>query len=535
MKISSFGTVRGLSGHAAPLVLAIYVFLSNHVAVITAMIRRPLGMQPLVTHNSSDVVLHLAWIAAFRDGFVIPNFHAPWLTKDELFNPLCMILGKLSAATGVGPDVIYTLSNFVFYVFGSYALFYLIRSFVQTTGQFILAAIAISCSVPLKAMLQAPAVLLGLRSPGELGSVWGITADGFLHGGVFLAALGSALVLLGFGLLARFLSTGSSRFLVGSCLTTFASALFHPFEAFALCGGGAAALALGYRRDRNRLIQAGLLCASFAAGLAPYIVVALWGTWMPEVARLNRWHAPPLWRVLLMCGLPTLLCLTAIIAGRRTVSERHTLLRCWFLAVLIGLYVPWLPWSQHLFFGFHACAGLLAAQEIRAIPLFTRLWTSHPRVLRAVAAAVVLLSLSAYPLVFWKDRDPASAVIRTSDAAVLTWMRANAETKSLVLAQERSARWYATVPMHSFASHWLSSITYRDQLNLSNAFFKGTMDRDAAARLLEDYGIRYVVAPADWRLRSEFLVGYEEKARFGSLAVYECPGRSMKPYWPAPK
>jgi hypothetical protein len=514
-----------------PLFLAVYVFLSNHVAVLAALSRRPAGARALITHNNPDVLQHLAWITAFRHGLLLTDYHAPWATAREIFNPLCLILGRLSAATRIPPDVVYTLTNFAFYIFAAYALVYLIRSFVETKAQFLIAALAIGCSVPLKALLMGPAVILGIRAPGALGAIWAFTSDGFLHGGVFLVTLGSALVFLAFAFLARFLTAGSSAYLAGACITAFASALFHPFEAFVVAGGGAAGLALAHPRGRKRLVQAGLLGGSVLAGLAPHVFFALRGTWMVEVARLNRWHTPLPWRLLAACGLPTLLALAAIVIRRRAVSDRHILLRCWFLAVLVGMYLPWLPWSQHLFCGFQACVGLLAAQELRREPLVKRFWVSRPGCARAAAAVVVLMSVAPYALVFWAERDPSAAITRTADAASVAWMRANADPESLVLA-EHGAAWYATVPMHSFASHWLFSIKTKEQKGLSDSFFRGAMDPDSATRLLRDYGIRYVVAPVDWPFRTEYLAGYGERARFSSVAIYEFPGRSMKPYAP---
>lgn len=515
----------------APLAVAVFVFVGNQLAIIRAVLHAPPGQVPLFAHRFPDVAQHLTWIYGFRNHVLIPNFHAPWVTEPALFNPICLLAGRASAWIQVTPEAVHNVINFAFYILAAYALLFLLRSFTKDKAQLLTVAVNVLCSVPLKSLFLLPAVILngsGIeRLPG--GSGWYISTDGFLHGGMFLKTFGTATVWLAFGLLARFLSTGQRRFLIGTGLIAFLSAINHPFEAFIIVAAGSAALYLAKPRRASRLLEVGVLTVSVALGLAPYLFLTLRVDWLSDVAHMNRWHAPPPWYLLAALGIPTILALVLIFAKARVTSNLDVLLRCWFVTVLVSVYIPWLPWAQHLLDGFCACAGLIVTRQLWRIPAAMRLFTTYPRRSIAMTSIVVLLSAAVYPIMYLRGGDPSLAALPASDYAAINWMRGHTDPSSLLLAPPSSASWYATVPIHTFASHWLFSITAADQLQLADSFFRGILDHQSADRLLKQYGVRYVVALVD-SPSQKYLDGCFEKARFDALVVCEFPGRSMMPY-----
>ncbi|MGH9673147.1 MAG: hypothetical protein ACRD44_08195, partial [Bryobacteraceae bacterium] len=212
-------------------------------------------------------------------------------------------------------------------------------------------------------------------------------------------------------------------------------------------------------------------------------------------------------------------------------------LTCWFLAAPIAMYSRLLPWAQHLFDGYHyAVALLLVRKSVElGLPGWLRRRAFRPSL---VAAAAIILSCVTIHAVFryraFVDARSAApqwlpsalAPIEVVDA--IRWLRANAQSRHLVLAPDYRG-WYATVPMHSFASHAHYSMTFEDQRRSLDRFYKGAFTPEEAQALLDEYGIRFVVVPA----RSPALKYLEStplRVSFGKLAIYELPGNEMKPY-----
>jgi hypothetical protein len=98
-----------------------------------------------------------------------------------------------------------------------------------------------------------------------------------------------------------------------------------------------------------------------------------------------------------------------------------------------------------------------------------------------------------------------------------------------VLAPNEQAPWLAMVPMHSFASHWLLSLTYKEQQRLSDAFFRGELDMQSGPSVLSRFGIGFVVMPVDSPAR-QYLGAALERARVGQFVIFEVPGAHMRPF-----
>jgi hypothetical protein len=85
--------------------------------------------------------------------------------------------------------------------------------------------------------------------------------------------------------------------------------------------------------------------------------------------------------------------------------------------------------------------------------------------------------------------------------------------------------------MHSFASHWLYSITLLEQKRLSEAFYQGALDLSAADALLTGYGVRYAVIPNESPAQRYFS-NQSPVIRIGSDAIYRMPNAAMRPFTP---
>jgi hypothetical protein len=115
------------------------------------------------------------------------------------------------------------------------------------------------------------------------------------------------------------------------------------------------------------------------------------------------------------------------------------------------------------------------------------------------------------------------------EISAIGWLRQHASPDALILAPELYAPWVATVPIHSFGSHWMFSIAEKAQNSLANAFFDGRLDPQQASQLLDGYGVRYALVPNDSHA-TRYLRASDKRATIGALTIYEFPAHSMSAY-----
>jgi hypothetical protein len=100
-------------------------------------------------------------------------------------------------------------------------------------------------------------------------------------------------------------------------------------------------------------------------------------------------------------------------------------------------------------------------------------------------------------------------------------------SEKLILAPLENAPWMATVPMHSFGSHWIFSLTNYRQDGQSTAVFHGDLSYEEANALLRSYGVSYVLAPAG-SPALQYLHNAELRWAGERLVLYEFPYNDMR-------
>jgi hypothetical protein len=86
--------------------------------------------------------------------------------------------------------------------------------------------------------------------------------------------------------------------------------------------------------------------------------------------------------------------------------------------------------------------------------------------------------------------------------------------------------------VHSFGSHHLFSFTKDSQDGISSRFFAGRLDLSTAHRVLDEFGIRFVAAPAGSAVIAQLtrMTDAVNRGRVGLYVVFEFPANRMKPY-----
>lgn len=527
--------------------LALGLFTVNNLAVIAASIAPPTGYVPSFLNRGGDFAVYKTWLTAFERDSRLPDYHAPWQTEPVFFNLLPFTISRVSRLLGMSPLLGYHLFHLLFYAVAIYSLDYAVRTFTQTRMQARAAWAVIVLSVPITSLLVAPVWTLsgGRWTPLPVWTglndfvFW--SSDGLFHGisGSIFVTFGTATTILAFALLARYLQTGRPRFLLAACLTTNLSAFVHPYEVVVIGSAGSLTLlVLRWRRWARLAAEMGALGAAALLGVLPLALTAHQTPWVRAAAEVNRWMPPNPLRLLATLGVPSIFAVILLVARPRMSTKTDVLLQIWFVSTLVGLYVPGMPWSQHLLDGFLYGAAILLVRQLAHSRRLAGLRDTHPRMATAAFVGAMGLSLIPYIMVarqsFHDGRaaDPKylfSAVEPRDEQEVIAWLRRHAQPDQLILAPPAHAPWLATVPMHSFGSHFAYSLTYPRQRRLAEDFYSGRLPSSVASELLQDYGIRYVVVSAG-SPASVYVHERQPSVEIGALLLYEFPDHVMKPY-----
>lgn len=516
---------------AASYLLAAGLFALHHAGVVSGAVAPPAGFEPAWVVRNLDVPQYLTWINASREHWLIPDFHAPWRTGRDLFQPLFWIAAQIPLPAVAA----YYALHFALYWIGAWILLYACSVFVPGRETWFALA-AIFCAVPFRLYGWLIASLVGSMRWKAI-FVNGLldygydTADGLTRGGLSNSptlTLGTISVLLAMTLLASFLERPSRRVLAGLCATACLSAFLHPFEIFLIIAASAAPLII-FRR-----VQAWIaVCASGAAGASPFLYESARSAWVRDTGELIRSSFHPFW-VLADFGPVCVLCVYLLLIRFRMPKPRDIVLQSWFLTVPLLLLVPGIPFAMHMLAGFAYCAAFLLVRRISIDPQIRPLLARHPRpafAALASIAAISMLAIGCFEIQIWRDgrsADPAwliNSIRRPAERELLDWIARETPHDALVVSPGELAPWIATVPRPSFASHDFFSITFDAQRELANRFLKGEIP---ASSLIDAYGASVLVVPAISPAIAN-MPAAALRTTIGPWRIYQFKA-SMKPY-----
>jgi hypothetical protein len=506
--------------------LGVFLFLLHHAGVVSGALAPPPGFEPAWTLRNLDVPQYLTWLEAARREILLPDYHAPWVTEPALFQPLLLA----AARTGLPTLAAYYVPVVAGYIFAAFALLSACAVFCpgRETGFALLTAF---CTVPFRLIgwliAQVFPLPKGLVVLGLLDYSYD-TADGLFRGGMsnsVTLSVGTGLVLLSMAALARYVESGRRRHLLWLGAFTFLSAFLHPFEVFVIVAAAAVPLCL---RRRIWPWMGVALCG--LAGLAPYLALSFLHRWLRDVSELTRYPLQPFW-ILANFGIPLVLLVYLLLLRFRLPRASDGVLQSWFLATIMVPFLPGAPFAPHLFDGFAYCVGFLLVRRIAAYPPLVAALGRHRRWAWSAVGAVTAVSVASLGVLYgqiWRDGRRAepewllSSVRPVWERPLIAWFQSNAPVDALVLSPVDVAPWIATAPLPSFASHDVFGITYRRQHDLAERFFRG---EDLRKDLLDEYGVRFVAAPAGLTVP-----GGMRRADVGPWRIYEFPEARMKAY-----
>jgi hypothetical protein len=341
-----------------------------------------------------------------------------------------------------------------------------------------------------------------------------------------------------FASLGFYLRNNERRYFRLAVLLSLVSAVTHPFEIFVIVTAGSAAILLCFGLNRKTTADVILLGGAALAGLLPYLVMTLRHQWLFDVSQANRWQPPTFLDLLRMLGPPVILALPLALFTMNVHNRTDLLLKLWVICALVGLYVPWVPHSQHLMDGLHYAVAMLVVRQLVLLRVADRL---SPVARRGAVVLVGILSIDAvvaygaYYRQSFIDGHSSNPQLLLSSVAprdvveTIRWLSQNGAHHQLVWASPEHAAAFATIPMHSFASHSVFSISFAQQQQCSKVFFKGKLSETETQQLLNHYGIHWLIVPSLNTLMY-LPAGSVHRASIGQLSVWEFPSREMKPY-----
>jgi hypothetical protein len=513
-------------------VFALLLFAANNLNLIRAWLHPPQGWYPVYVTRDLDVAQHLTWVNAMKDQWLAPNFHAAVVTKPGLFSPLMGILGHI-AALGIDASLVYAVAQFLLYFVGTCALFWCLRIFTASREQAYGVLLCMLCVFSARAFVGLAMFITGRARASPVSY---LERDGFIFHGPITLTFGTVAVFVSLALIgAYFRCNRNNLYLVSAGAVTGLSGLLHPFEVFAIMAGATLSfICTGWPRFRRPLMESLVICVPGTLAVLPYVWFSLRVDWLGPITKRNQFGVDPLPYIFLELGIPAVLALCVLVSAPRMRMPLDIVLQCWFVGALIMLQIPGLAYRWHLADGFTLVTALLLVRQFSTLPPL-KVWLVRHRKFAVIAGGAVLgigLCIQAvHRYVAFRDGNQVSgdSLVSQEEAGTITWLRQHGKREELVLAPPESGPWVATVPVHSFASHWLFSGDYHGQLRKSAEFYSGALGDDRSRHFLQENGVNYVAVPLTSPV-IKLLSLQNRVVQIGSWFIYYFPENRMPPY-----
>ena len=522
----------------------------NHLFLIAAFFKQDPRYEPLLAARGQDTAQYFAWIKALTTTWSIPNYFAPWHTEAAQHVPLMWLIGQVNRVVQVSEAAIYLAAHILLYAAGGIIYLLFLRVFARSRREAVYCTLVALCILPTRAYLLLPVLARGRPgwrwSAGFDSFAGGASGDGFFQGvsSSLTVTLGTVGVLLALLLIGRYLDSGSPRDLWGAAVWNGLLTLFHPFEFVTLLPASALTLlwvsASGKKPIGKAIGECMILGIPSTAAALLYVSGAA-VPWLKVATDLNRFEQPFHLDRLLILGLPLLAIVgVTLFTAQAARSWKDRLLTLYVLIAVAVFFVPFAPWPR--LGGLYYVAAIVAVHRWQDL-LAGRLTPGLRKLAGAAAYGVLALALIAHVYFRYasfrigleanETPDVVGAVASVEERAVHAWLARQPHVdRQLVLAPHPYATWFTTIPMHSFGSHFLFSLTYPTQRDQADRFFAGTLGDEKARQLLARYGVHWILLPADSSAAKPYIEAARAALRFqtASLALYEVAGAEMKPF-----
>jgi len=484
--------------------LTIFVVLATSVPYLLNWLATPAGFHYtwIVPPYPEDSYAYMAWTQQAAHGNLLFQIKYTALPQNAfLFHPFFLVCGWISALSGCEAGFVLWLAKSV----GVVIFFVTFFKYSDFLGLNRVESIVASLLTGVSAGLGGLFILFGVgsQSPFFPSDLWMPEMDTFgslLWNPLFPFSL-SAMVLTIYWL-DRGSRDGRKSDFWFSGLSTGVLALIHPYSQLLLYAFAATVVLV--RRKSEAL---GCLCRYFSAAFPFVLYLVLVTVFDPLVSKHSthgQMPSPSLLNYALGFGIPLLLCVAGLAAGRGQLVKRHWQVIMWFLLSISFAYLP--VWFQRKFiFGAHIPLCILAGISV---DLIRTQWSREPgrRWILTVAGSI-LTALAVFTPIYLLisqrrevNADQGAYFISNEIMDGLKFLKTNSKANEVVFASTETSR---LVPAYSgntvLWGHWAMSVDFKEREAWFNNLFHGQPNWDDGRRAGEFWGtgIQYIFADGD--------------------------------------
>jgi hypothetical protein len=454
-------------------------------------------------------------------------FHLTFTPEDHqgiFFYPFYLLLGKIAGLTTISVPITYHLARSA----GSLLLLLVAYRFIARFAERIPTRRAAFLLLGFSAGLGWLLAPLGLTTA----DLW--VAEGFTFLTLFTNPhfpLGLALMLLVFIPMLDLRSSDLAPWhqLAGAAAASLALPFVHPTAVpvvWAVLGVYVLVLALKTKQVPWREVAAAAAVGLASVPVVVYSLIALnanptMAAWMAQ----NQTPSLAPWEYILGYGLIVLLALGGVVTTLRRRTTTDLFLLSWVVSVLILLYAP-LSLQRRLITGLHVPLSVLAALGLEQM-----IWPRFSRHRQATITALIIgftaLTNVFVPLVtvtgVAQGRHP--LVIDQETASASSWLRNNTQWTDTVLAPPESGQFVAALAGNRVVyGHPFETIEAETKKAAADQFFGPDATASERRALLDNYGVRYVLAPLDTTL-DPAIIGLSAVWRGAKTVLYRVETR----------
>jgi hypothetical protein len=479
-----------------------------------------------------DHAQYLAWYRAFQGGLLVSNTLTPEPNPPLFFNLLWWTLAQFGYYSGLSYAAVYQVFRWLAGAF----LLTTIYAFVGLTVDDVQRRRTAFLVVTLGGGLGWMLIVLKYTLIGEL---WFPLDVYIAEGNSFLCILAFPHFAAAAGLIVAIfciLIIGEQRprrwrYPVGAGLLATGLGWQHGYDLLMVWGIPAAyVLARFFVDQRLPVYWIRALCVVVALSWPPALYAvwltranAMWAHILEQFANAGVYSPTPAHMFILM-GIPLLCTVLAVLWRAGWFQQTQALMThelfvvTWFVAGWLLAYVP-ANFQVHMLNGWQVPIGLLATTGwfAYAIPALERRW-AWPGASTAAAVALVALVIPVNLYLFaWRfydlGRHDYPYYLHADESAALGWVDAHAPPDAVVLSAEPVGRFVPGLTgTHAFLAHFAQTTHFYEKRRLVAQFFARDTSEEWRRRLLQQYGVGYVLyGPAERGLgayvpdRSKFL------------------------------
>lgn len=459
--------------------------------------------------NVPDHTQYFSWARELSQAWLIENKLTPEVGEPVFFNLFWLVVGRLAVALGWGFAETLQLLRFLAGALYLGTIYWFTSLFVAERLQRWVAFLVVAFGGGLGWLL-----VVFKQFTGEVAlplTLYVAEANTFLTIMAFpFAAVAGGLVVLILGLSAIALEKGSFRLAGLAGGLTLALGLQHGYDLLIVYAVvGSATLLLAWRKRMwVRLLALGAAICAPSVPAALYLAYLtrespIWEGVLAQYGNAGVYTPDPA-HLLILMGLPLILLL-ARGEGADTsepLGSRHLLLKLWLVVGFFLLYIP-TDFQIKMLTAWQVPVGILAVRVLfrRMAPALRERFPKNGLTRDRALGVIFVLAVVPVNVYFfaWRfvdlGRHDYPYYLHRDEVAALDWLGRQPEPTGAVLSSLTTGQYVPGLSgKRAFLAHWAQTLDFYTKRELAARFFDPAASEEERLRMLEGYGVSYVLA-----------------------------------------